>query len=99
MWRDRVGGQRLLLLLDDAASSDQVQPLLPGTGGALVLITSRRHLTALEDARVAGEVLALALRERQMTIGELLATSANHITGFPVAVAGRRVTVSRSARR
>ena len=52
MWRDRVAGQRLLLLLDDAASSDQVRPLLPGTGGALVLITSRRHLTALEDARV-----------------------------------------------
>jgi len=51
MWRDRVSGQRLLLLLDDAASSDQVRPLLPGTGDALVLITSRRHLTALEDAR------------------------------------------------
>jgi DNA polymerase-3 subunit epsilon len=61
-------------------------------------IAYRAH-DALEDARVAGEVLALALRERQMTIGELLATSANHITGFPVAVAGRRVTVSRSARR
>ena len=52
LWRDRVSGQRLLLVLDDAAGSDQVRPLLPGTGGALVLITSRRHLTALEDARV-----------------------------------------------
>ena len=47
-----MSGQRLLLVLDDAAGSDQVRPLLPGTGGALVLITSRRHLTALEDARV-----------------------------------------------
>ena len=52
LWRDRVSGQRLLLVLDDAAGSDQVRALLPGTGGALVLITSRRHLTALEDARV-----------------------------------------------
>ena len=52
LWRDRVSGQRLLLVLDDAAGTDQVRPLLPGTGGALVLITSRRHLTALEDARV-----------------------------------------------
>lgn len=52
LWRGRVSGQRLLLVLDDAASSDQVRPLLPGTGGALVLITSRRHLTALEDAQV-----------------------------------------------
>jgi len=38
-------------VLDDAASSDQVRPLLPGVGGCLVLVTSRRHLTALDDAR------------------------------------------------
>lgn len=40
---------------------------------------------ALEDARVAGEVLALALRGRRITIRELLATPENHITGFPKA--------------
>ena len=51
LWRDRVAGQHLLLVLDDAAGSDQVRPLLPGTGSSLVLVTSRRHLTALEDAR------------------------------------------------
>jgi hypothetical protein len=39
-------------MLDDAASSDQVQPLLPGSGGSLVLLTSRRHLSALDDATV-----------------------------------------------
>ena len=50
MWRDRLAGRQLLLVLDDAASSEQVRPLLPGTGGSLVLVTSRRHLTALEDA-------------------------------------------------
>ena len=50
LWRDRLAGQQLLLVLDDAASSDQVRPLLPGAGGSLVLVTSRRHLTALEDA-------------------------------------------------
>jgi DNA-binding SARP family transcriptional activator/tetratricopeptide (TPR) repeat protein len=48
LWRDRLAGKRLLLVLDDAASSDQVRPLLPGTEGSLVLVTSRRHLTALE---------------------------------------------------
>ena len=37
-------------MLDDAVGSGQVLPLLPGSGGSLVLVTSRRHLTALEDA-------------------------------------------------
>jgi tetratricopeptide (TPR) repeat protein/transcriptional regulator with XRE-family HTH domain len=50
LWRDRVAVQQLLLVLDDAVSSEQVQPLLPGSGGGLVLVTSRRHLSALEDA-------------------------------------------------
>ena len=58
-------GKRLLLVLDDAASSDQVRPLLPGTGGGLVLITSRRHLTALEDARVDQPRHAAAGRRRR----------------------------------
>jgi tetratricopeptide (TPR) repeat protein len=49
LWRDQVATRQLLLVLDDAASSEQVLPLLPGAGGSLVLITSRRHLTALDD--------------------------------------------------
>jgi transcriptional regulator with XRE-family HTH domain len=51
-WRDRVADKKILLLLDDAAGHDQVRPLLPGTPGSLVLVTSRRRLTALEDATV-----------------------------------------------
>jgi len=50
LWRDRLAEKQLLLILDDAASSEQVLPLLPGTGASLVLVTSRRHLSALEDA-------------------------------------------------
>jgi len=50
LWRHWLAGKRLLLVLDDAASSEQIQPLLPGTAGSLVLVTSRRHLTALDDA-------------------------------------------------
>ena len=49
LWRDRIADRRILLLLDDAAGHEQVRSLLPGTAGSLVLITSRRHLTALED--------------------------------------------------
>jgi tetratricopeptide (TPR) repeat protein/DNA-binding XRE family transcriptional regulator len=51
LWRDRLADKQLLLVLDDAADSDQVRPLLPGGAGNMVLVTSRRHLTALEDAQ------------------------------------------------
>ena len=49
-WRGHLAGKKVLLVLDDAAGSDQVRPLLPGTAGCLVLLTSRRRLTALEEA-------------------------------------------------
>jgi tetratricopeptide (TPR) repeat protein/transcriptional regulator with XRE-family HTH domain len=69
LWRDRLAGRRLLLVLDDAAGSEQVRPLLPGTGGSLVLVTSRRRLTALEDAQAisldalpSGEAAGLFVR-------------------------------------
>jgi tetratricopeptide (TPR) repeat protein/DNA-binding XRE family transcriptional regulator len=51
-WRDCLAGKKVLLVLDDATGHEQVRPLLPGTAGTLVLITSRRRLTALEDATV-----------------------------------------------
>ena len=58
LWRAHMAGKRILLLLDDAAGHEQVRPLLPGTAGSLVLVTSRRHLTALEDAQaISLEVL------------------------------------------
>jgi tetratricopeptide (TPR) repeat protein len=39
-----------LLVLDDARDHAHVESLLPGTGDCLTLITSRRHLTALDGA-------------------------------------------------
>jgi tetratricopeptide (TPR) repeat protein len=51
LWRDHVAAKQLLLVLDDAIGHEQVRPLLPGSGGSLVLVTSRRHLTALDDAQ------------------------------------------------
>lgn len=51
LWRDRTAGKRLLLLLDDAAGSDQVQPLMPGSAGNLVIVTSRPDLIDLEGSQ------------------------------------------------
>jgi tetratricopeptide (TPR) repeat protein len=49
LWRDQLANKQVLLLLDDAADSDQVRPLLPASPNCLVLITSRSPLTALEE--------------------------------------------------
>ncbi|GAB3440708.1 tetratricopeptide repeat protein [Actinophytocola sediminis] len=57
LFRRLLDGRRALVLLDNAASVDQVLPLLPAGHGCLVLVTSRRRLVGLGAAgNVALEV-------------------------------------------
>jgi class 3 adenylate cyclase/tetratricopeptide (TPR) repeat protein len=96
-WRDQVAGKKILLVLDDAASHEQVAPLLPGTAGSLVLITSRRRLAAVQDATVvsldtlpppeAGVLLARLAGRPEMRPGDVAVSEITRLCGYlPLAI-------------
>ena len=72
LWRDRMAGQRAVLVLDNAAGSDQVTPLLPGGGGCLVLVTSRRYLGDLPGTAVPLLLQVLAPQQAQEMFARLV---------------------------
>jgi DNA-binding SARP family transcriptional activator len=81
--RSRLADRRVLLVLDDAADPGQVRPLLPGTPSTAVLVTSRRRLTGLLNAR-------------RVTVGSLTDTEALDLLA---ALAGPRVTAEQDGAR
>ncbi|MBO4270639.1 AfsR/SARP family transcriptional regulator, partial [Microbispora triticiradicis] len=60
LFRAVLADRRVLVVLDDAASEEQVRPLLPGGPGCAVLVTSRRRPAGLSARAVRVDALGPA---------------------------------------
>jgi tetratricopeptide (TPR) repeat protein/DNA-binding XRE family transcriptional regulator len=85
-FRSVVAGRRLLLILDNAGTVEQVRPLLPGSPTVMVVVTSRDSLAGLvaRDGAVRLEVDLLPAAEAAALLDSLVGTRA---AADPAAVA------------
>jgi DNA-binding SARP family transcriptional activator len=88
LYRSVLADKRVLIVLDNARDADQVRPLLPGSPGCLVLVTSRTQLTGLVAAEGA-HLLPLDVLD-QSEAHELLASrlGPDRLVAEPRAVGG-----------
>jgi tetratricopeptide (TPR) repeat protein len=85
-FRTEIAGRRMLVLLDNAATVDQVRPLLPGTPSCLTLVTSRDPLAGLV-ARDGAHRIDLDLLPLADAIGLLCVLVGARVAAEPAAAA------------
>jgi tetratricopeptide (TPR) repeat protein len=90
-FRTLTSGRRVVIVLDNAHSAQQVEPLLPGAGSAVVLITSRELLGEMH-IRHAATLMRLAPLS-QSTGVRLLAASVGERVMAESAAADRLVSL------
>lgn len=104
LYRERTGGQRLLILLDNAASAVQLGPLLPNTPEPAVLVTGRTALPTiagahtvalepLEDGPALQLLAAAAGPDRMAAAPGAAGAIVEHCAGLPLAlrIVGTRI--------
>jgi DNA-binding SARP family transcriptional activator/Flp pilus assembly protein TadD len=84
-YRSLLAGRRMLVLLDNASSVEQVRPLLPGTAGCVAIVTSRDSLVGLV-ARDGARRLDLDLLPQAESVGLLRALIGVRADADPAAV-------------
>jgi DNA-binding SARP family transcriptional activator/Tfp pilus assembly protein PilF len=74
MYRSRLADRRVLVVLDNAATAEQVRPLLPGSPGCQVVVTSRDRLDGLvaRDGARLRRLTVLTEPEAYAVLAEIL---------------------------
>jgi transcriptional regulator with XRE-family HTH domain/tetratricopeptide (TPR) repeat protein len=95
--RSLLVGRRMLLVLDNARDAEQVRPLLPGSPGCFVLVTSRDELSGLLVTDAAGPVRLglLSVPEARQLLANRL--GADPRCGLGVQPGAGRITAEPSA--
>jgi DNA-binding SARP family transcriptional activator len=83
-FRSAVSGRRMLILLDDARDASQVRPLLSGSAGSALVVTSRTRLAELPGSRLV-HLAGLGSEESLAMLAELI--GAERVAGEPEAAA------------
>jgi len=90
-YRSLLAGRRMLVVLDNAGSAEQIRPLLPGAPSCTVVVTSRDSLAGLvaRHGAVRLEVELLPLADAAGLLRDLIGERAEADPGAVAALAAR----------